>query len=405
MVLGAGVYQAPLYDRIRERGWRSIAVSPPGPYPGLQKADEWLCLDTRDRDAVTAAARKERISAIVTTGTDVAMPALGAVCDAMNLPGVGLEAAIRGTDKIRMKEAFRLGGVRTSDFRPVRSLEEAMKAAAEIGYPVMLKIPDKSGSRGITRVNGPEGMRDAWDFSRRASNAEYLLTESFVEGTEFGVDALIQHGRILAVIPHEKRVYFSGRTGVPSGHLCPAGFSGETLRKIRQQTELVCQALGLDECAVNLDAILTPEGDVSIIEAAARCGGTGIPEVISGYLGTDWYDVILDLAMGKEIILPAEEEIRKIRRAAASLMIRSSRPGTLKKISYAAKGMRREAPEYRDERLSVSLNVKPGDPVSDFVNGTERLGQAVFLGETVPEILQAEKEFLRDLRIELENDD
>ena len=117
------------------------------------------------------------------------------------------------------------------------------------------------------------------------------------------MDAVVQGGELRAVIPHEKRVRFSGRTGVPAGHLCPADFDPETTERIRQEMDRIRTALGLRDCAVNVDAMLTPSGEISVIEAAARCGGTGIPEVIGGFLGLNWYDVILDLALGLPVCL------------------------------------------------------------------------------------------------------
>ena len=398
MILGAGIYQLPLIRRARARGLETLAVSPAGNYPGLAEADRVIDLDTRDREGILAAARRERICAIATTGTDVAMPALGAVCDALGLPGVSMEAALKATDKIRMKGAFRRGGVATTDFRAAASLEEALAAAEEIGYPVMVKIPDQSGSRGIARAADPETLREAWAYSRGATKAERILVEGFAEGTEFGVDAAVQGGRLRAVIPHEKRVYFSGRTGVPAGHLCPAAFPPAFLRKIREETERIVRALGLDNCAVNIDAMRTPGDGICVIEAAARCGGTGIPEVLSGYLGVNWYDVILDLALGREVNLPREEGAAP--RAALSRMIISDREGTLTSLSYTAEGHPVSNGEYRGEGIQVTLNVAPGDPVRGFENGTERLGQAVFYGKSRQEILAAEADFLRSLRVE-----
>ena len=52
-----------------------------------------------------------------------------------------------------MKAAFVRGGVTTADFRRVTGFDEAVSAARELGLPVMLKIVDKSGSRGITKVD------------------------------------------------------------------------------------------------------------------------------------------------------------------------------------------------------------------------------------------------------------
>ena len=396
MILGAGIYQVPLIRRAKARGFRTAVVSIRGDYPGFALADRPLYIDTTDREEVLAAARRENICAVATTGTDVAVPALGLVCDALGLPGVSLEAALKATDKIRMKEAFRAGGVQTSAFRAVSGPEEALAAAEEIGYPVMIKIPDRSGSRGITKAETPEALREAWDFAREATEAPRLLTEGFVDGREFGVDALIQHGRFRGIFPHEKLVYRSARTGIPAGHLCPDGFSDSVREKIGDQMRKIQAALGLDDCAVNVDAILTPEGNVSIIEAAARCGGTGIPEALGGALGTDYYDRILDLALGVEI----PELAWKSGCAAASRLLWSQRSGRLAAVEYRAEGTKIRNGDFRGKTTEVSLDVRPGARVTAFANGTHRIGQAVFRGETREAVRRMVDEFTAGCSVE-----
>ena len=59
MILGAGVYQVPLIRRARERGLYTLAVSIPGNYPGFAWADRAVYLNTRDREAIVAEARRE----------------------------------------------------------------------------------------------------------------------------------------------------------------------------------------------------------------------------------------------------------------------------------------------------------------------------------------------------------
>ena len=82
-------------------------------------------------------------------------------------------------------------------------------------------------------------------------------------------------------------------------------------------------------------------------------------------------------------------------------MITSDRQGRLRDVSYEAGGVLYRNENYDGPGLSVSLNVKPGDTVNAFVNGTERLGQAVFRGKSREEVLRAEAEFLRSLKTEL----
>ena len=61
MILGAGIYQVPLIRTARRMGLYTIVVSIPGDYPGFALADKIYELNTRDKEAILAAAEKEQI--------------------------------------------------------------------------------------------------------------------------------------------------------------------------------------------------------------------------------------------------------------------------------------------------------------------------------------------------------
>ena len=235
MVLGAGIYQVPLIRTARQMGLTTIVVSYPGNYPGFAEADEVLYLDTTDAEAILAAARTEGIAGIVTTGTDVAVRSIGRVCDELGLPGISGAAAQLVTDKALMKEAFAAGGVSTSPFAVVSSPYEAQDAAGSIGYPVMVKACDVSGSRGVTKVDDPAELADAFADAQRATKKSYVVVEGFVPGREIGVDGYVYQGKLALFAPHDKFVARFGAVTVPGGHRFPLTAPLEITARIREQ--------------------------------------------------------------------------------------------------------------------------------------------------------------------------
>ena len=106
LILGAGTYQVPLIRAARRRGFRTVVASVPGHYPGFELADTVSYINTTDKEAILRLAREEKVDAVVTTGTDVAMLSIGYVCGELRLPGISEPAARILTDKALMKEAF-----------------------------------------------------------------------------------------------------------------------------------------------------------------------------------------------------------------------------------------------------------------------------------------------------------
>ena len=218
MILGAGIYQVPLIRTARRMGLYTIVVSIPGDYPGFALADKIYELNTRDKEAILAAAEKEQIDGICTSGTDVAVSTIGYVCEKMHLSGIPYEA-------------FRQGGVSAADGMRVRSAEEAQKAAEQLGYPVVVKRVDSSGSRGITVVEHSGQIEEAYENARNGSARDYVLVEKFLRGTEIGVDGFVQNHKLVFLAPHTKFVYRGAHTTVPVGHAFPdaAGHCGKKL--------------------------------------------------------------------------------------------------------------------------------------------------------------------------------
>jgi len=175
--LGAGVYQVPLIRRAQEMGLETIVASIPGPYPGIELADRFLPIDTRDVDGIVRAAEKFGADGIVTSGSDVCVPAIGAVVDRLGLPGTSYEAALRSADKVRMKQAFARAGVPTAPFEVVTNFTEAQEAAKRIGYPLMVKATDSSGSRGVTKVDEAKRLKAAWQRARDVTRSPQVVLE------------------------------------------------------------------------------------------------------------------------------------------------------------------------------------------------------------------------------------
>lgn len=365
MVLGAGIYQLPLIRKAREMGLYTIVISIPGPYPGFAEADESIYLNTVDTEELLLEAKKRKIDAICTTGTDVAIPSLARICNKLKLPGLSLQAARMLTDKCLMKEMFRRGGVKTADYYVVESEEAAQRAADNLGYPVIVKASDSSGSRGITIVRHPALLAEAILLAKRVSRNGRLIVERFLDGHEIGVDGFVLGGKLVLCLPHNKFVYHTARTGIPAGHSFP--FVGDEIlqQKIRHQFRLVIAASGADNCAINAD-IMVCNGEPYVLEMGARAGATGIPEIISLYSGVDYYRLIIEAAMG--IAHPPRAVCNT---PAMSRLIFAEKNGCIRSINETLLSQAREG------TYALSLDCHPGDYVFVPRNGSDRIGQLI----------------------------
>ena len=380
MILGAGIYQVPLILKAKEMGLYTLVVSYPGPYPGFALADECLYLDTRDEAGILKAAREKEIQGICTTGTDVAIRTLGHTAELLHLPGLSLAAAEHVTDKLTMREVFREASVTGSiPFCRVTSLAEARAFFQEQASSIMLKATDSSGSRGITIVNEPSGLREAYYNALDRSRKEYVLVEEKLEGTEIGVDGMVQGGELVFLAPYEKFVYHTDKITIPAGHGFPYLGSERLQKEIEKQMRLAVKALGLDNCSVNADVFVDNEkGKAWIIEMGGRTGATCIPELISMYYGFDFYEKILQNALGQPVgFTPEKEGV-----PCMAKLLMSPVDGIITEINE------RKLERMREKGIAIKLDFPVGHAVEAMQNGTTRIGQVVMEADCVEQLDQ-----------------
>lgn len=369
MILGAGTYQVPLIRTAKRMELYTIVISIPGNYPGFALADKIYFVDTRDCEAVLKVAREEQIDAICTSGTDVAVATIGYVCREMGLTGIPYDAALTVTDKALMKEAFLKGGVSASIGHRAYSSREAASIAEELGYPVVVKRVDSSGSRGITVVKTPEQIREAYQHAISRSHRNYALVEGLIKGVEIGVDGFVQNGQLVFLAPHTKFVYQGRNITIPIGHAFPYSCSDAVLSEIRRQMQAAVTATGIDNCSVNADVFVDGEA-VSIIEIGGRTGATCIPELISIYYGFDFYERMIRNALGESV-----DFLWTDTHPCMAKLLLSPVDGVITAIDQER--LKEIQAESLIGHLEIALDYVAGQRINAMVDGTDRIGHVI----------------------------
>lgn len=285
MILGANDGQMPFINICKEKGYRTIVVSPEGKYPGFKVADKCVYLDTRDKEAVLQAAIDEKIDGIVTDQTDVSVGTVAYVAEKLNLRGIGIKTALKFTDKYEMRKAARNVGVRVPEFDEADSLDKAIEVANRIGYPVMIKPVDSSGSRGVLKIINDEEMRTSFDYAKRFSNKRTVIVEKFIEGVEYLADGFAMNYEYVTLDVGVKE-YFD----VPNTYcskMCMF-FSGKLaeqdyiLNKIRLANDKLAKGFDLQFGITHAEYMYCKDEDeVYLVEIAARGGGVYISSDIT----------------------------------------------------------------------------------------------------------------------------
>ena len=131
------------------------------------------------------------------------------------------------------------------------------------------------GGRGCRRVNNKEEFREAAADALRFSRSGRAIAETFMEGPEFSVDAIVYHGEITICGLADRHIFFPPYF-IEMGHTMPTDLPYEQQAAILETFCAGVRALGLagpeSVGAAKGDIKLTPSGPM-IGEIAARLSG------------------------------------------------------------------------------------------------------------------------------------
>ena len=372
MILGASYSQIPLIKAAQRMGVTALVASIPGDYQGFQYADEIAYVDITDPEAVLAAAKEADIDGVATCCMDVGIRALGYVCEHMKLPGLNIAAAEASCNKYLEKEAYMRHGVNTARFYKVHDKKELEEALTHLEFPVMVKAVDLMGSRGIFRSDSREDALQNFEKSMEATAQDFCIVEEFIEGSMFGVEAMVSHGKLAYVLPLGNDLR-QGNPPFPVGHHVPWEQEETLFSQVWEQTEKVAEALGYDNCPMDLDCMLK-DGKIYIIEATGRAGATCITDTVSIYYGIDYFEAIVRVALGMDVTdLFQRKDVPKT-------------PSVTRLLSAKEKGIVEsiQIPEKLPEGvMDLSFNIGKGSQVQPMENGRDRIGQLIIRGESL----------------------
>lgn len=372
MILGAGRGQIDLIKAAKKYGYETVVTGIMGNYPGFDYADIKCFADISNPNEVLRAAKEYNIDGIATACLDTGISALGYVCDKLNLPGLSYTSAQMCGDKLLMKNAFMEHGVSTAKYKKITSKEQLANITDELNLPLIVKAVDLQGSRGINIVNSEEELVECYENTMLESKKDFCIIEEFIEGYEFGAQAFVVNNKVLYVLPCGDITYL-GKTKIPVGHYSPLVLDDEKMDQIYESVTKAIEAIGLNNCAVNVDMILKDD-KIYLIELTGRVGANCLPELSSIYFGLDVYKLIIDTAMGIDVTDYFNNNRKNPTFGYAKMMI-SEQTGELKKIINNN--------EENEDIYNITHFVKLGDEIRKFTNSRDCIGQIVVKGDNL----------------------
>lgn len=373
LIIGAGFLQAFVIQKAKDLGYRTLAIDKNPCAAGFEIADESSAVDIVDLDACLAYARAHRVDGVMTAATDYGVLSASYIAQKMRLPGLDFETAKIVKNKYLVRDIlYSKTGQGISQYFEVNDLDDLPAKKGSIGFPVIVKPCDGSGSKAVNKAGNFDELMIAVGEAFNASRIHKALVETFISGIEFGVESMVLNGEV-----HVLGIMGKHMTDPPDyaelGHYMPSQLEMED--KVRDVVRRSIQVLGINYGAVNMDVLITSDGEVFIVDIGARMGGNLIgSHIIPIGSGIDYMEVLIRSAVGDYVDITAGNGMVNVATRLLAL-----KPGRVKQL-----------PDFTEiqqqEKVEIYHHLHVGDEIPQYHNNLDGCGYVLASGDTLAEV-------------------
>ena len=297
-IIGASYLQLPLILKAKEMGLETHVFAWKANDVGEEAADFFYPISIIEKEEILNKCREIGIAGICSIASDLAMVTVNYVAQKLGLCSNSIECTKKSTNKHLMRKCFELNNDPSPKSMEVD--ESFNPDSIDFEYPLIVKPTDRSGSRGIFKIEKKEDLKPAILASIKESFEKKALIEEFARGQEYSVEYISYKGKHTFLALTLKYT-----TGAPhfieTGHMEPAPVSDEVLEKIKSVVSHALTSLEIEYGASHSEIKIDDNGNIKIIEIGGRMGGDCIGSDLVKYsTGYDFVKMVIECALGEE---------------------------------------------------------------------------------------------------------
>ena len=200
--------------------------------------------------------------------------------------------------KSKMKEYFKKADVKTARYILVDTLENSLKFASEVGYPLFVKPDNGVGAAESFKLKDEQALRD---FHNRELHTQYIM-EEYIDGDLISFDGVCDiDGNVVLcvnetfptpiaeVVNNQLDVYYYCNFNMPE--------------EFREMGKRVIKAFGISKRCFHIEFFrlkhskkgLGKKGEIIALETNMRSPGGNTPDLIALSINANYYKVYADV--------------------------------------------------------------------------------------------------------------
>jgi len=221
--------------------------------------------------------KSEPISGVISDQLDTAVTSVAYIAEKLNLPGIGFECSQYFTNKFLMRKKCKEIEIPFPEFEKVDSLINGLRAVNAIGFPVVIKPVDSSGSRGVFRIDGEEEFEEKFWLAKNESSSGKVIIEKYIIGAEYFAAGFVDEYKP-RLFAFANRNYFNlEKLFIPNMTIFPANVEAGVQKRLEDYHNRLIEKLKPRFGLTSSEWIYNRETDtVYLVEIAIRGGGVFI---------------------------------------------------------------------------------------------------------------------------------
>lgn len=379
MLLGGIRYLLPVIKAAHEQGYYVITADYLPGNIAHKYSDEYVNVSIIDKEAVLKTAQEKHIDGIMSFGVDPGVVSAAYVQAKMGLPAFGpYESVCILQNKDRFRAFLTENGFNVPKARSYSDLAEVTKDTEGFEYPVIVKPTDSAGSKGVSRVDGPEALLAAAGYAMDKSLSGKIIIEDFIEkqGCSSDTDSYSENGNLKFVSFNAQHFDLKAANPyTPAAYSWPSTFTAEQEDYLTSEIQRLIGLLQMKTNIYNIETRIGTNGKPYIMELTPRGGGNRLCEMLRFATGTDLITPMTRYIVGDSV--PAVEQKPYLGHW-AEVILHAEKDGRFEGIEIAA--------GFKGEVVEEDLWVEKGEEVHSFMGANDAIGTLVLKFDTKNEM-------------------
>lgn len=369
LILGGDHFTIPVVEAAHKQGYYVITCDYLPNNVAHKYSDAFINYSTIDKEGILAWARKNPIDGILTF-TDSGVITTAYVQHYLGLPQIGpLESVEILQNKARFRRFLADNGFNVPRAKGYASFEDAINDAGCFKWPIMVKPVDSAGSKGVSKIEKLEQLKEAVDFALNFSISKEFIIEEFIEkdGCSSDSDCFSVDGRFKFISFSAQR-FDENSMGIytPAAYSWPATMTSQAQKELSEELQRLISLLGMKTTIYNIETRVCADGNPYIMEVTPRGGGNRLAEMLRYATGVDMITAAVRAAVGD---LVAGVEQKPLVGHWAEIIVHADKTGALDNIEI----LPMVEPFVREKDFWF----KKGDVVKEFQSARDAIGTLV----------------------------